>query len=66
MNSILITSKNKKELKLLSDLLKKLKVNSKLLTDDQTEDMGLAILMREANRTKKVSRKTVMKKLRSK
>jgi len=64
VTSIVITPKNKSELELLSNLLKKLKIDAAYLSDDEKEDLGLKLLMREADRTKKVSRARVMKKLR--
>ena len=62
MTSIVITPKNKSELDLISNLLKKLKINISFLSEEEKEDLGLKILMKEANRTKTVSRDTVMKK----
>ncbi|MDI6778808.1 MAG: hypothetical protein QME25_01235 [Bacteroidota bacterium] len=40
-------------------------MKSKVLSDEEIEDLGLSILMREADRTKKVSRETIMRKLKS-
>jgi len=63
MTSIVITPKNKSELDLISNLLKKLKINASYLSEEEKEDLGVKILMKEADRTKTVSRDTVMKKL---
>ena len=63
MNSVLITPKSQTELKFISDLLKKMQIDSKILTDKQKENMGIAFLMNQADRNKKVSRYTIMKKL---
>ena len=63
MNSVLITPKSQTELKFISDLLKKMQIESKILTDKQKEDMGMAFLMNQADRNKKVSRATIMKEL---
>jgi len=65
MKTILITPKNKSELKLLSKLLEKLKVDATYLSEEEKEDLGLKILMRQADRSKTVSRATVMKKLKT-
>ena len=63
MTSLIITPKNSSDLKLIETLLSKLGIASRSLTSEQTEDAGLAILMKEADRTKKISREAVMKKL---
>lgn len=65
MKSIVISPKNSNELKFVSTLLKKLSIPTKVLSDEEIEDLGLSILMREADRKKKVSRETIMRKLKS-
>ena len=52
-------------MKFVSDLLSKLQISSRALTEDELEDFGMSILMKEADRSKKVSREAVMKKLMS-
>ncbi len=64
MNSIIVTPKNARELQLIQELLDKMNVTNKILRLEQKEDMGLLLLMNKANRNKKVSRTTIMKKLR--
>lgn len=63
MESILITPKNRSDLKFIYELLNKLKLSPKVLSENDKEDLGLSLLMKEVDRTKKVSRDTVMKKL---
>ena len=63
MSSLLISPKNSKELQLLREMLDKMKIRNKLLTLEEREDLGLGILMNKANRSKKVSRDAIMKKL---
>ena len=63
MTSLIITPKTNSDLKLIETLLQKLGIASRSLTDEQREDAGLAILMKEADRTKKISREAIMKKL---
>ncbi|SKB93585.1 hypothetical protein [Dyadobacter psychrophilus] len=63
MESILINPRNSKELKLLSEFLEKENISSKVLSEEQLEDAGLAMLMREADRSQKVSREEIMQKL---
>ncbi|MEO5945215.1 MAG: hypothetical protein ABIP79_00250 [Chitinophagaceae bacterium] len=63
MSSLIISPKNKKELNLVMELLDKMNIRNKLLTESEKEDIGLTMLMDKANRTKKVSRDVIMKKL---
>lgn len=61
--TLLVKPRTKNDLKLISNLLKKLKIESSLIDDEQLEDAGLTLLMKEADRTKKVSRHLIMRKL---
>ncbi len=63
MNSIIITPKNQTELNFIHQLLKRMKINGKILSVEEKEDAGLALLMKKVDRTKKVSRETIMSKL---
>jgi hypothetical protein len=63
MNSILITPKNPKEFRLLNEMLVKMNFYFKTLTDEEKEDVCLAELMKKADRSKKIKRETIMKKL---
>ena len=65
MKSIVISPKNRTDMRFVSELLEKLSIPTKVLSDEEKEDMGLSMLMREADRTKKVSRETIMRKLKS-
>lgn len=65
MDAILLKPKNNKELKLLTELLSKMKVSSKVITEEYLEDFALGSLMKEADRTKTVSREAIFKKLKS-
>ena len=64
MTSMVITPKNKSEMKLLSDLFKRMQIQSQLISEEIKEDLGLAMMMNEADRTEKVSRESIMAKLR--
>ena len=66
MTSILITPKTKSELELLSRLLKKLKIAAFYFYDEEKEDIGLRILMQEADRTKTTNKSKIMRNLRAK
>jgi hypothetical protein len=63
--ALIIKPKTKSDLRFLSDLLSKLGIKSSLVDEEAIEDAGLFSLMKDADRTKKVSRKSVMKKLKS-
>ncbi len=63
MSSLLISTKNAKELQLVRELLDKMGIKNTLLSQEEKEDLALAALMSKTNRSKKVSRSTIMKKL---
>jgi hypothetical protein len=64
--ALLISTENQEEMFFLESLLKKLGIKSKLLTDEEREDFGLGLLMKEADTGKTVSYEKVMKKLKGK
>ncbi len=64
MNSIIITPRNRQELQLVNELLKKMKLSFKTLSAEEIEDIGLTVLLKKTDRTKKAGRDTVMKSLR--
>jgi len=63
MSSIVVNPKSQQELQFLSELLKKLGVDSKVLSDEDSEDLGLALLMKDVDRSDIVSEDDIMKKL---
>lgn len=63
MEIIIVNAKNKTELQLISDILKKMRVGMRVLTIEEREDLGLIKLMKEADRIKTVSREKIMEKL---
>jgi hypothetical protein len=65
MKTIILTPKNKTELANLSAFIKKFNIDASYLTEDEKDDIGLKMLMRESNRKKTVSRATVIRKLKS-
>ena len=66
MKALVVKSKDESEMKFISDLLKKLRITTIEIDVEEIEDLGLSMLMKEADRNKKVSREVVMKKLKSK
>lgn len=65
MKAIVVTPKNNSEYKFLSDLLKKLGMNSSALSYEDLEDIGMSKLLRNVDKSKKASRAEIMKKLSS-
>ncbi|HWZ05176.1 MAG TPA: hypothetical protein VNX40_16275 [Mucilaginibacter sp.] len=65
MESIVISPKTKDEAKLITDLLAKMNISSKVITEEEKEDMGLLAMMKEVDRNEKVTYEEVMKKLNS-
>ena len=63
MSSIVVNPKSQQELQFISELLKKLGVNSKVLSDEDSEDLGLSVLMRDVDRSDFASEHEVMSKL---
>ena len=63
MKALVVTPKNDNEFKFVSDLLKKLGINSSALSKDELEDIGMSKLMHSVDKTKKASRSEIMKKL---
>jgi hypothetical protein len=66
MKALVIKSSSNSEMKFLTELLNKLGMTSQVIDIDDIEDLGLSLLMKQADRSKKVSRETVLKKLRTK
>lgn len=66
MTSIVITPRNKSEMKLVSDLLKKMQIHTQLISEEIQEDLGLSLMMKEVNRNEKVSEESIMSKLQRK
>ena len=63
MESFVVKPKNKTEFQLLFEMFKKMNIQNKILSEEEQEDIGLLKLMKEADRTEKVSREKVFAKL---
>ncbi len=63
MKALVITPKSDNEYKFLSDLLTKLGVGMSSLSIEELEDLGLTKMMHNIDKTKKVSRSEILKKL---
>jgi hypothetical protein len=65
MSSIVVSPKSQKELQFISELLSKLGVRSKVLSDEELEDLGLAVMMKDVDRSEVVSEDEIMQKLKA-
>lgn len=63
MQSLLITPKDEAELELLSALLTRLNIATTTIAEEDKEDIGLGILLQEADRSEHISRESVFKAL---
>jgi hypothetical protein len=63
MPSLIVSPRNAKELQFIAELMEKMGVQSRLLSEEEKHDLALSALMVKVNRSKKVSRSTIMKKL---
>jgi len=50
-------------MQLVSEVLKKMRIASKVLSEEEQEDIGLVMLIKQADRSEKISRSKVMAKL---
>ena len=66
MEALLVTAKNKSDLEFVTSLLKRMKIEVKALSNEDQEDLGLLKLMKQVDRSEKVSREKVMSKLKGK
>ena len=65
MKALVVKTKDQSEMKFISELLKKLGVQSTIMEIEEVEDLAMSILMKKADRSKKVSQETIMKKLKA-
>ncbi len=63
MEVAIVQSEDKANLKLLAELARKMGIQFKVLTEEQKEDIGMGLLMKEADRSQKVSEEEIMRKL---
>jgi hypothetical protein len=59
MESIIIHPKDQLEFDLLKEVLTRMNVTANVISEEDQEDLGLAILMKDADRTRKVSKDTI-------
>ena len=63
MKAIVVTPKSDNEFKFVADLLKKLGIGTSTLTKSEIEDIGMLKLMNNVDKSRRVSRNEIMKKL---
>lgn len=63
MKAMVITPKSQTEFKFINDLLKKLGIASATMTEEELEDIGLSKMLKAVDKTKKVSKETILQKL---
>ena len=63
MDALIIKSKNRSDLNLIKELAKRMGIESKSLSAEEIEDLGLTILMKQADRSKIVPREMVISKM---
>ena len=62
---MVITPKSQTEFKFINDLLNKLGILTATMTEEELEDMGLSKILKAVDKTKKVSKESIMKKLKA-
>ncbi|MCA0428906.1 MAG: hypothetical protein LCH32_00225 [Bacteroidetes bacterium] len=65
MKGMVITAKTQTEYNFLSNLLKKLGISSSIVSEEELEDLGLSKMMKSINKTKTVSKDSILQKLKS-
>ena len=65
MKAMVITPKSQTEFRFINDLLKKLGISASPMIEEELEDIGLSKMLKAVDKTKKVSRESIMQKLRS-
>jgi hypothetical protein len=63
MEVAIVQTEDKADLKLLAEVARKMGIRFKVLTEEQKEDIGMGLLMKEADRSQKVSEEEIMRKL---
>ena len=63
MEAIVVIPKSKAHFNLIQSLIKEIREKSKVLTDDEIEQLGLFNMMKKVDLTKTVSRNKIMKNL---
>lgn len=65
MKAIVVNPKDEQEFAFVTELLEKLGVDAKFISEEDIEDIGLSLLLRQADRTDLVSEDEIRSKLKS-
>ena len=65
MKALLIKPENTADLEFILSLMQKLGTSVQIVDSEELEDLGMYLLLRDADRNQKVSRAEVMKKLKT-
>lgn len=60
MDTIILKTNNRTETRLIQEYARRLGIEIKSLTEDEIEDLGMTILLREVDRSQYASREEVM------
>ena len=63
MSSIVVNPKSQEEFEFVSELLQKLGIDTKVLSKEDIEDLGLSIMMKDVDRSEVVSEDEILTKL---
>lgn len=63
MSSIVVNPESQEEFEFVSELLQKLGIDTKVLSKEDVEDLGLAIMMKDVDRSEVVSEEEILTKL---
>ncbi len=66
METLLLQSKSKKDIKILADLAKKIGLKTKFITNEHLEDIGLANAMKKGRTGEYINTEAYLKKLKGK
>jgi hypothetical protein len=60
MEIAILQTNDKNDLRLLTEVARKMGITIKVLSENEKEDWGMGMLMRQADRSEKVSREEIM------
>lgn len=63
METIVIRPRNKEESQLIRDMCHKMGLDTQSLSEEEVEELGLAVMLNEADRSETVDRQEIMEKL---
>ena len=64
MQTVILNSKSKSDLKILVDLAKKIRIDTKVLSESEIEDIGLAFAIKDGRTKEYIDSENLIRKLR--